>query len=220
MQAITPQIFHYKGFISNSYFLLEPDGISMIDCGTRLDFAGIFRQLSKFGFPARPLKRILITHSDGDHYGAAAIILGKTRAEIWASQIEKDAIEKGSSSRNLKGSRLIQFLLQATKPIFTTTPTHVERTLQDKEMLPILGGLQVLETPGHTPGHLSYWLEKERILFAGDSIVVVGDNPQPSGSINTWDEKVARASFELQMQLNPLVLCAGHSCLQIREKGK
>lgn len=192
----------------------------MIDCGTRLDAAGIIRQLSKLGFPSRPLKRILITHSDGDHYGAASILLGKTRAEIWASQIEKDAIEKGSSSRSLKGSRLIQFLLQVTKPIFTTTPTHVERALQDKEMLPILDGLQVLETPGHTPGHLSYWLEKERILFAGDSIVVIDNNPQPSGSINTWDEKVARASFELQMQLNPLVLCAGHTCLQIREKGK
>lgn len=220
MRAITPHVFHYKGLISNCYFLLEPEGISMIDCGTRLDAAGIIRQLSKLGFPSRPLKRILITHSDGDHYGAASILLGKTRAEIWASQIEKDAIEKGSSSRSLKGSRLIQFLLQVTKPIFTTTPTHVERALQDKEMLPILDGLQVLETPGHTPGHLSYWLEKERILFAGDSIVVIDNNPQPSGSINTWDEKVARASFELQMQLNPLVLCAGHTCLQIREKGK
>lgn len=220
MRAITPHVFHYKGLISNCYFLLESEGISMIDCGTRLDAAGIIRQLSKLGFPSRPLKRILITHSDGDHYGAASILLGKTRAEIWASQIEKDAIEKGSSSRSLKGSRLIQFLLQVTKPIFTTTPTHVERTLQDKEMLPILDGLQVLETPGHTPGHLSYWLEKERILFAGDSIVVIDNNPQPSGSINTWDEKVARASFELQMQLNPLVLCAGHTCLQIREKGK
>jgi len=220
MRAITPHVFHYKGLISNCYFLLESEGISMIDCGTRLDAAGIIRQLSKLGFPSRPLKRILITHSDGDHYGAASILLGKTRAEIWASQIEKDAIEKGSSSRSLKGSRLIQFLLQVTKPIFTTTPTHVERALQDKEMLPILDGLQVLETPGHTPGHLSYWLEKERILFAGDSIVVIDNNPQPSGSINTWDEKVARASFELQMQLNPLVLCAGHTCLQIREKGK
>lgn len=220
MRSITPNVFHFKGFISNCYFLLEPDGISMIDCGVRLDSAGIFRQLSKFGFPTRPLKRILITHSDGDHYGAAGILTNKTGAEVWASMVEKKAIEAGKSSRDLKGSPLIQFLLRVTKPIFASAPVHVERALHDKETLPILGGLQVLETPGHTPGHLSYWLEKDRILFAGDSIIIVQNSPKPSRSINTWDEGAAQASFELQMKLNPLVVCAGHSCIRMDEGRK
>jgi glyoxylase-like metal-dependent hydrolase (beta-lactamase superfamily II) len=74
----------------------------------------------------------------------------------------------------------------------------------------VLNGLQVLLTPGHTPGHISFFDPAERILFSGDSIVIDGGTPAPSRGGNTWDIACARASFEQQLALAPVWICGGH----------
>ena len=67
--------------------------------------------------------------------------------------------------------------------------------VRDGEMIPLgKSSIKVLETPGHTPGHLSFFLRQEGILFAGDSILINGDSLRPSSGANTWSAQAASES--------------------------
>jgi glyoxylase-like metal-dependent hydrolase (beta-lactamase superfamily II) len=211
---IHPNIHLVSGFISNCYILVGSDGLCLVDCGLPQDFNKILKNLTKLNFPVKPLRQILVTHADGDHFGTAAKLKKITGAVLAASPVEQDAIQKGESSRPIKSrSRYQQFLLNLIRPVFRAAPAIVDNTLAETYRIPLLEGLEVLETPGHTPGHLSFWLPNERILFAGDSIWAKTGHPVASTGANTWDLEIARNSFEKQMQLNPLIICAGHACL-------
>lgn len=216
MAQIDPDIHICSGLISNCYFITRPAGITLIDCGLTLDYRKILRLLIRLGYPEKPLQRILITHADGDHYGSAARLQKITSARVASSPVEKEAIEKGGSSRPLKGSRLMTLAANLVKPLFAAPAFTVDDTLMEGKAIPGLEFLKVLETPGHTPGHLSYWLEEAGILFAGDSIWEKGARPVASSGINTWDMELAKSSYDRQMQLNPRLLCAGHTCMKLR----
>ena len=213
---IHPNITLFSGMISNCYILSTPDSLSMIDCGLSRDDKKILKKLIELGYPDKPLKNILITHADGDHYGSASKIRELTKARIFSSPIEKEAIEKGGSSRPLKGNQISRIFTNLLGPLFAASPVEVDETLSSFQTLPVLGGMQVVNTPGHTPGHISFWLEEPRILFAGDSIRESSGRPIPSTGMNTWDLDLAKKSFEFQMSLNPKIICAGHTCLLIK----
>lgn len=202
--------------ISNCYILSEPDSLSMIDCGLSRDNNKILKRLVELGYPDKPLQNILITHADGDHFGSASRLQKLTKARIFSSPVEKEAIENGESSRPLKGNRILRFFVNLLNPLFAASPVGVAGTLARFQTLPILGGLQVIDTPGHTPGHISFWLEEPRILFAGDSIRESSGRPFASSGMNTWDQDLANKSFEFQMSLHPKIICAGHTCLLIK----
>ncbi|EIJ79963.1 metal-dependent hydrolase [Bacillus methanolicus PB1] len=58
------------------------------------------------------------------------------------------------------------------KDLYSQPPKiKVTKTLKDNQFLPICGGIKVISTPGHTPGHISLYLEESKILFAGDAMV-------------------------------------------------
>jgi glyoxylase-like metal-dependent hydrolase (beta-lactamase superfamily II) len=213
---IHPNIFLFSGMISNCYLLSDSDSLSIIDCGVSRDANKILKRLTELGYPEKPLKNIFITHADGDHYGSASKIHDYTQARIFSSPIEKEAIEIGGSSRPLKGNRFVMFLTNLLNPLFAASPVSVNETLSYSQVLPILTGMQVLETPGHTPGHVSFWLEEPHILFAGDSIRESSGKPIASAGMNTWDLELSKRSFDLQMDLHPKIICAGHTCLLLK----
>jgi len=213
---IHPNVMLHSGMISNCFILNEGDGLTLIDCGVSRDFKKILASLTKLGYPEKPVKQILITHADGDHYGSAAKLKETCKTRLYSNQVEKEAIEIGGSSRPLKGNRLKLFIAGLLKPLFAVTAINVDECVSEATVLPVLNGLRVLNTPGHTPGHTSFWLKEEKILFAGDSIWEVSGKPSPSTGMNCWDENLAKESFEAQMRLKPRVICAGHSCIFIK----
>jgi glyoxylase-like metal-dependent hydrolase (beta-lactamase superfamily II) len=188
----------------------------MIDCGLSRDYKKILKRLYDLGYPDKPLMRLLITHADGDHFGSASKIHELTKARIFSSPKEKEAIEKGESSRPLEGNRIVKVLTNFLSPLFAASPVNIGETLSNHQDLPIFGGLSVIDTPGHTPGHISFWLEEFKILFAGDSIKESFGRPISSTGMNTWDQDLADKSFKFQMSLHPKIICAGHTCILIK----
>ena len=67
------------------------------------------------------------------------------------------AIAAGALSRVFKGGAISRALFGITDRLFPIPPVRVDAALADGEALPILGGLRVIATPGHTPGHLSFY---------------------------------------------------------------
>ena len=91
----------------------------------------------------------------------------------------------------------------------TRRAVTVHHRVSDAETLPIAGGIQVIATPGHTPDHVCYFWERERVLFAGDLL-----NNRSGLSLTpdriTWNMATAHASARRVLQLDPAVICTGH----------
>jgi glyoxylase-like metal-dependent hydrolase (beta-lactamase superfamily II) len=87
----------------------------------------------------------------------------------------------------------------------------VDDILTDGQVLPVLGGLRVIKTSGHTPGHISLYLEAAKTLFSGDSIVSDKDGTLlASRKPVTWDRTKASAAVRKQAGLGVQVVCPGH----------
>jgi glyoxylase-like metal-dependent hydrolase (beta-lactamase superfamily II) len=121
----------------------------------------------------------------------------------------------GQSSRKLKPKGLEKVFYSLASKLFKSEPVQTEFILKPGEILPILDGLEVLDTKGHTPGHISFFFRNSGILFAGDSIKLINNHLSPSIGANTWEMDLSRKSFDYQMSLNPRYICAGHAYIDI-----
>lgn len=207
---IIPNVHLVPGIVANPYLLIDPDGLTLIDAGLPRSQGKILKYLTSMGYVPSDLKRILITHADGDHYGSLAALRQATQARIFASTVEAQAIAAGRMSRPLKLSGIRKLLFSMVTALYQPGSVQVDEILAGGQELPVLGGLRVLETPGHSPGHLSFFAPSLAILFCGDSLLCSPGHIELSRGVNTWDETLARSSAKLQAGLGAKIVCPGH----------
>ena len=220
---IIDNVYLVPGVTANSYILFEPDpyGLTVIDTGLPFSEKTILRYVASKGWSARDIKRILITHADLDHYGCLAALQKESGARTYASRVEAKAIAEGQSSRPLdrSGNNTLQRLLIAFfSRIMKATPFQVDEILAEGQNLPVLEGLQVVETPGHSPNHISFLAPSSRILFCGDSMKSDDKGLHTSRSRNNWDQDKAKASVRKQAGLGAQIVCPGHGPV-VRDAG-
>ena len=196
--------------VVNVYLIVDDDGLTLVDVGLRGSEKRVLRYIAGLGPAPDTLKRIVITHSDGDHVGALAALKAATGARVYASAVEAEAIAAGRISRPLKVGGLLKLLMSVTRPWFQADPAQVDGFVTDGQEFPVLGGLRVVETPGHTPGHVSYFAPSASILFVGDSLVSTGGRLRSSRGMNTWDEARALESVRKQAALGARIVCPAH----------
>lgn len=209
---IMDNVYLVPDVVANTYILVDPDGLTLIDAGLPRSEKKILAYVASLGKSAQDVKRILLTHSDIDHVGSLAALQKLTGARTYASRIEAEAIARGKPSREIQRPRVspMRILFALMSPFFKAVPLQVDETLADGQSLPILGGLQVVETPGHTPGHISLFAARQGILFCGDSMVTDKDGIQGSRPAVTWDEAQAWESVKRQAALGASTVCSGH----------
>jgi glyoxylase-like metal-dependent hydrolase (beta-lactamase superfamily II) len=218
---ILPNIHLIPNIVANPYLLIDPGGLTLIDAGLPGSHRKILRFMSSLGHAPQDLKRILITHADFDHVGGLAALKAATEARVYASPVEAQAMAEGHSSRPLKPRRRItKLLFDLAAGLFKPAPIQVDELLSDGQILPVLGGLHVLETPGHTPGHLSFHLPSLGILFCGDSIVSEEAGLRGSTGANNWDQAKSDESVRKQTALGVRILCSGHGPVVTDAAGK
>ena len=186
--------------VSRQYLIEGTQGYLLIDTGLSNNYTHLINFMHKSKISLTDIELVVITHADGDHYGCLSLLQRQSFAFVTAaSQIEAAAIQKGVSSRELKPKGAAKFFFPLIKPLFKVSPSRIDRILTIGEEFPYLGRLEILDTPGHTPGHISLWSESTRTLFCGDSIRIHGSLLPPSKGSNTWDEEKACVSFEKQL---------------------
>jgi glyoxylase-like metal-dependent hydrolase (beta-lactamase superfamily II) len=207
---IIPNVHIIPGLVVNTFLIVDADGLTLIDTGLSGDVRKILRYIAGLGRSPRDVKRILITHSDGDHVGGLAALQQASGARVYAHALEAQAIAAGHASRPLKVTGLLKLLMSLAAPMFKARPAQVDELAQDGQTLPVLGGLRVVETPGHTPGHVSYFAPSVGILFVGDSLVSEKNGLRGSTGMNTWDQAQADESVRKQAALGAKIVCAAH----------
>ena len=205
---ILPGIHQLKNTFVNLYLIVEDDGLTLIDAGVGRSGPKLaLETIHNLGHKPNDLKRILITHSDPDHTGGAAELKRATGATVLASQPEADAMARGQASRSPKGA-LIGLMINLIIP--KITPQQADGLLEDAQILPVLGGLHVISTPGHTPGHVSFYAPSRRVLFAGDSMMAMGGKLAFRDGPFTWSMAQGKESVQAESRLELDAVCCGH----------
>jgi len=219
---ILDNVFGVPGVVANPYIIVDADGLTVIDAGLPRSEKKILAYVAGLGRQAEDIKRIIITHADFDHIGGLGALQRASGARTYASQIEADAIALGKSSREIKASgfSIRRLLFALLRPFMKLKPFQVDEILAEGQTLPVLGGLRIVETPGHTPGHISLFAPSLGILFCGDSMVSDEHGLQGSRPGITWDETRARASERKQAELGAQVVCSGHGPVVMDANGK
>jgi glyoxylase-like metal-dependent hydrolase (beta-lactamase superfamily II) len=178
----------------NAYFVLEEDGVTLVD--TTMNAA---EQL----IAAAPghIRRIALTHGHGDHVGSLDA-LKQRLPDVEVLMPELDAQIHAGEREKTRGSW----------PKVTTVP---DVRLQDGDRV---GSLEVVATPGHTPGHVSFVDTRDRALIAGDVFTSYGRVETtsrlywrfPLATTATWDKAQNLASAEKLRALEPTTLYVGH----------
>jgi glyoxylase-like metal-dependent hydrolase (beta-lactamase superfamily II) len=211
MQPICPGLYRLSGMIvGNVYLCVDSDGLTLIDTSIAPSGQRILQHVAKLGYAATDVKRVLITHAHPDHIGGLPTVKRATGAQVWASARERPVIEGQIPIQRVAPETLVGLARFLIPPETTMPGTIVDRELQDGEIIPeVLGGLQVVATPGHAPGHVAFWQPTQRILFCGDVIFRLPNLRLPF-SIVTVDPEENKRSIRRVAELDPAIVCFGH----------
>jgi glyoxylase-like metal-dependent hydrolase (beta-lactamase superfamily II) len=170
-------------------------GPTLVDTGVPGQTSAIAAALAELGFELRDLRRIILTHQDHDHIGSLAELARLSGAEILAGADEADAIDGTVLPRFALPETLIQ-RPELREVAAQYRPTPVDMRLANGERLDLAGGVRVIFTPGHTPGHIALFLERSHILIAGDALRA--DNGRLLGPNPAFTPDAVRAAASVQ----------------------
>lgn len=212
MQNIAPGLYTFDGLLMGRVYLIEdPDGLTIIDGGISRSTSAIIRQIIESGRKLTDIKRILLTHAHVDHVGALAVLRDQSGATLITSEGEKPYAEGALPVARADPANLsFADRLMAFGPPSRFTGITVDRTVSDGDVIESMGGLQVVATPGHAPGHVSYWQPERRILFTGDVMMHLFGKLRLPFAAYTVDMAENKRSVQKVAQLEPLIACFGH----------
>jgi glyoxylase-like metal-dependent hydrolase (beta-lactamase superfamily II) len=152
-------------------YLVFGDKITLIDSGVLGSDSLIFDYFKKAGRDPKEISTLILSHSHPDHLGGARAIREFTGCVVYAHEAEKHWIEDTERQRE-----------ERPVPGFSTLvggPVSVDRLLADGQILTLAEKMpcRVIHTPGHSPGSIALYFEKERLLFSGDAVPLPGDLP-------------------------------------------
>lgn len=181
MLEIPANIMGTKSFV-NPTLIFDNDSAILIDTGFPGQLTQICEAIEKEGISFNKINTVILTHQDIDHVGNAAGIQRELqgKVQVLAHEEEKQFINGEKKPVKLaKLEEMLDFLPDNMKMIyekmkagFETSRVNIDKTLTDGEELPYCGGITVVYTPGHTPGHISLYLKQQKILIAGDILKV------------------------------------------------
>jgi glyoxylase-like metal-dependent hydrolase (beta-lactamase superfamily II) len=205
--AFSNNLFQLTRLVAfNCYLVREDDGFTLIDTNMSGQAQAIMREAHKLGLP---IVRILLTHAHVDHVGSLDA-LHETLPNAQVAISERDA-------RFLTGDKSLdasepQVPLRGGYPICQTKPTLL---LHDGDRI---GSLEVIATPGHTPGHIAFLDTRDRSVIAGDAFQTQG-GVAVSGTVEllfplpafaTWHKGLALESARKLLALQPSAMAVGH----------
>ncbi len=203
MKELAPDVYMLSGFPPNAINIYLVGDV-LIDAGTRQAERRILRQLK-----GRTLSAHALTHAHPDHQGSSHAVCERLGIPLWCGQGDVPAMETPGAIKNPKAPG---WLNRVQERMWTGPPHPVARALHEGDDV---AGFTVLDTPGHSVGHISFWRESDRVLIVGDVLGnmnfltgIPGLNTPPD--IFTPDPARNHESARRLAALEPALACFGH----------
>lgn len=200
--------FEFNGMTDSIYPVILSDDKEMIliDCGYPNFLTLIEECARQNNLDLNKLTKLIITHHDFDHMGSAAKLKAKyPNIEILVSSKDEKYISGKEKSLRLQQAELIydslpeeekEGALNFHKMLESIENVDVDITLNDGDTFDWCGGIEIIETPGHMPGHISIYVKESRALIAGDALVVENSKLAIANPQYTLDMKEAKNSIK------------------------
>jgi hydroxyacylglutathione hydrolase len=182
------------GPLQENCFIARPDGgerCVVVDPGDEAD--RILGQVEDLG---AAVEAILLTHTHFDHVGAVAALARATNAPVWCPKLEVPVL-----------ADINRYVFPGFGPYESY---DADETVEGGETLQIAGlDIDVVFTPGHSPGHVTYAIPAENVLFSGDVLFEgsVGRTDLPGGDWPTLARSIATL---LERYPDETTVCPGH----------
>lgn len=203
MKQLAKDVYMLNGFPPNAINVYVVGGV-LIDAATRQAEKRIFKQISD-----RTIEAHALTHVHPDHQGCSHVVCERLGIPLWCGQDDVPAMETPGNVASPKAPR---WLRGAQERWWIGPPHPVSRVLREGEDV---AGFTVLDTPGHTRGHISLWRESDRVLILGDVLNNMDTRTGIPGlhqppAMFTIEPVRNRASIRRLAALRPALVCFGH----------
>lgn len=212
-EVLRPEVIH-------PIMMEDENDLILFDCGYPTFSQKLKEAAKRKGIDFDRLTKIVITHQDYDHMGALAELAEQyPNVEVMASDIEAPYISgeqlflrqqmfvkapPDTTTRRYQRYALINQMYGELKP------ARVDRRLHDGEHLPFCGGLRVILTPGHMPGHISIYSEEHKTLITGDALVLRNDHISYSDPTFSLDHDAAKRAVDVLIGIDIHALACYH----------
>ena len=199
---LTPTLTQLTRFrFVNAFLVREDDGFTLVDTTLGGAADGLIEAARKAG---APIVRIALTHGHGDHAGS----LDALKAKLPDAQVLIPELD----ARILGGEHVVEGKLPGSWKTLTTKP-DVRLQAGDR-----VGSLEVVATPGHSPGHVAFLDTRDRAVIGGDTFTSYGglqvsnhfSFPFPFAAMATWDKAKDLEAAKTLRALAPSLLAVGH----------
>ena len=196
-----------KGGFVNCFLVREDDGFTLVDTMLPKSEKGILEAAESLG---APIVRIALTHAHQDHAGSVDALK--------AALPDAEVLITARDARFLAGDKTLEpdeAVDGKPRGSWITLETEPTRLIGPGERV---GSLEVISSPGHTPGHVAFLDTRDRTLIAGDSWVTLGGVSIPSRAnprfplvwFGTGNRPQAFGSAKALRALDPSRLAVGH----------
>jgi glyoxylase-like metal-dependent hydrolase (beta-lactamase superfamily II) len=225
--AVAPGVWGLKDIFVNIFMIHNPENNTwvLVDTGLKTTASKIRHMAMHLFWPELRPSAIILTHGHFDHVGSLVELADEWDVPVYIHYMERPYLTGKSAyppADPLVGGGLMSLISWAYPlgPINLTSGKLI--SLPDDGSIPILPEWRYIHTPGHAPGHISLFREKDRVLIAGDAVVttkaesavasLLPGSPDVYGPPKylTYNWKSAAESVKKLAALDPLVIASGH----------
>ena len=153
----------------NVYLLVDDDGLALVDAALPFNSGKILRYIRRLGRDPSELRYVILTHAHPDHTGSIPELTRYAGVKVMAHPGD---VRRDSARR--------PWLFYPGQPVASSwnlpllPKIFVHRLVEEGYSVPLLGGLKVIHTPGHTPGSITLYLPERKVIFTGDMLLSDG----------------------------------------------
>jgi glyoxylase-like metal-dependent hydrolase (beta-lactamase superfamily II) len=201
-----------KGGRVHAFLFDDGAELTLVDTLYDTDGKRILGQIERIGRKPADLRHIVLTHAHRSHLGGLAVLKRETGATVYSHPWEADIIAGDREAQRVSlfprrpYRTYIPFQAAAALGLGGHPGCPVDEHVTEGDRI---GPLEVMDTPGHSPGHLAFWLEEHRLLLAGDAIAT-WPSFLPGWGNFTLNEEKHRDSLRRLAEREPEILGVGH----------
>jgi glyoxylase-like metal-dependent hydrolase (beta-lactamase superfamily II) len=187
----------------------------LIDAGMDSTGQDMLLALEKLSLKVEQVKAILLTHWHNDHAAGARVIKEASGAATHYHRADEPYLTRRTAHAGLR-DRLANWIPELGPLVLfkgllgEASPEAVSATSFVAGGEIIHGDLEVIFSPGHTDGHISFYSRQHRALFAGDALAVVNGRLRFMSGPVTPDKVRARESMTTCLDRDIKIICPGH----------